>query len=66
MTRLEKIEREIEMLGPEELKKFRAWFEEYDAALWDSQIKADAKAGRLDKLGEEALAAHRAGRTTPL
>jgi hypothetical protein len=66
MTTLEKIEREIEALGPEELKKFRAWFAEFDAAQWDAQIAADAISGRLDDLGNAALAAHRAKRTTPL
>jgi hypothetical protein len=66
MTKLEKIERDIEALGPEELRKFREWFEEFDAAQWDAQIEADAASGRLDKLGHAALAAHRARRTTPL
>ncbi len=66
MTKLERIEREIEALGPEELEKFRRWFEVFDAAQWDAQIEADALGGRLDKLGRAALAAHRAGRTTPL
>jgi hypothetical protein len=66
MSRLEKIEREIEALGPEELRRFREWFEEFDAARWDAQIESDALSGRLDKLGEAALAAHRARRTTPL
>jgi hypothetical protein len=34
--------------------------------LWDKQIDADAKAGRLDKLAEKALEDYRAGRTKPL
>jgi len=66
MTRLEKIEREIEALAPDDLARFRRWFAEYDAARWDARIEADAGSGRLDALGEKALAAHRAGRTRPL
>ncbi|MBN9072762.1 MAG: hypothetical protein J0H34_14460 [Rhizobiales bacterium] len=66
MTRLQKIERDIEALAPEELARFRLWFAEYDAANWGIQIEADAKAGRLDALAEKALADHRSGRTRPL
>jgi len=33
---------------------------------WDQQIEADAKAGKLDALADEALADHRAGRSRKL
>jgi hypothetical protein len=66
MTKLEKIEQDIEALEPGELARFRAWFAEFDAANWDAEIEADAKAGRLDALADRALADHRAGRTRPL
>lgn len=61
MTRIE-IERAIEQLSPEELANFRRWFVEFDAAAWDAQIEADAAAGKLDALAEEALAEYRAGK----
>jgi len=32
---------------------------------WDRQIKADVKAGKLDRLAEEALEEFRAGKTRP-
>ena len=32
---------------------------------WDRQIEADAKAGKLDRLAEEALEEFRAGKTRP-
>jgi hypothetical protein len=51
---------------PEELKKFRAWFAEFDARAWDAQIEADSKAGKLDALVAEALAEHEAGETREL
>lgn len=41
-------------------------FEALQADMWDRQFEADAKAGRLDRLAEQALADHRAGRTRPL
>ena len=66
MTKLEKIEREIETLGPDDLARFRRWFAEYDADKWDAQIEADALTGELDALADKALADHRAGPTRPL
>lgn len=33
---------------------------------WDKQIEEDAKAGKLDKLMEEARRDHRQGKTKPL
>ena len=48
------IEQAIIELSPEELARFRAWFDEYDAEVWDKQIEADAKSGCLDKLNSEA------------
>ncbi|AZV20624.1 MULTISPECIES: hypothetical protein [Mesorhizobium] len=66
MTKLEQIEKSVAELSPEELKAFAAWFEALREDMWDRQIEADAKAGRLDKLAEQALTDHRAGRTRPL
>ena len=66
MTTAEDIERAIEQLAPDELARFRAWFETFDAAQFDAAIQRDARAGKLDKLAEEALAEHRAGRSRKL
>jgi len=66
MGRIEKIEQEIQALSPEELAQFRAWFLEYDWAIWDGQIERDAEAGRLDDLATRALRDHTAGKTTPI
>jgi hypothetical protein len=62
MTKSEDIEKAVERLSPEELAKFRAWFEEFDARLFDERIERDAKAGKLDTLMAEARANHAAGR----
>jgi hypothetical protein len=66
MSKVEKLERQIEALSPEELAQFRAWFTEFDWAAWDAQLQRDAQAGRLDALAEKALADHAAGKTKPL
>ena len=66
MTRLERIEREVEQLSDEEMVRFRVWLEAHDASRFDTAIEADAASGRLDALADEALAAFRAGLTKPL
>ena len=55
MSDLEEIEQKIRKLPPSELAKFRDWFTEFDHLLWDRQIEADSKAGKLDSLAAEAL-----------
>lgn len=66
MSKIESIGREIERLDDESFAAFRAWFIDYENSRWDRQIEADAVAGKLDPLIEEALAEHRAGKTRPL
>ena len=66
MTKVEKLEREVRELDRAELAAFREWFRKYDSNEWDQQIEVDARAGRLDKLAEEALAAHKAGKSKEL
>jgi hypothetical protein len=56
----------VTQLSPEQLADFQAWFTEYDAQKWDTQIAEDAAAGRLDALADEALADLRNSRTTAL
>jgi hypothetical protein len=66
MSTVQDIENAIRQLSPEDLAAFRAWFAEFDAAVWDRQVEADVAAGRLDQLAEEALQEFRAGRCTDL
>ena len=66
MSKVEKIEQEVQALSPEDLARFRAWFLEFDWTAWDHQIEQDARAGRLDALAEQALRDHAAGKTKPL
>jgi len=39
---------------------------ESDAKVWDRQIEADLKAGKLDELVDQALADFKAGKATDL
>ena len=61
MTRVETIEEEIQSLSQAEFERLREWILETDWQRWDKQIEEDAAAGKLDKLFEKALAAHRTG-----
>lgn len=66
MSELERLEKAVEGLSPGDLARFREWFAEFDARLWDAQIERDAKAGRLDSVVAEALDDYRAGKTRDL
>ncbi len=65
MTKIEKLEREIETLSEGELSEFRQWYAEFDASTWDREIEADVRSGALDQLGDEAIDEHKAGRSRP-
>ena len=56
---------QVQKLPAKDRFELARWLREYEADLWDKQIEADIRAGKLDKLGEEALAELRAGRTRP-
>jgi predicted esterase len=66
MTKVEKLEKEVQGLSRSELEAFREWFREYDSEEWDRQIEKDVRAGKLDKFAEEALAEHNAGKSKEL
>jgi hypothetical protein len=66
VTTLEDIEKAVAELPADQLARFRAWFEEFDARQFDQKIERDAKAGRLDRLAEQALADLRIGRVREL
>ena len=53
---VEEIEMAVSKLASEQLVKFRAWFEAFDAARFDEKIERDVKNGKLDKLSEQAQA----------
>jgi len=58
---IEEIEKAVAELPPDKLAEFRAWYESFDADLWDRQFEADVKAGKWDKWADEALEEHKKG-----
>ena len=66
MGKVEIIEGQVKQLSREELTEFREWFAGFDAEVWDRQLEADVKAGKLDALAENALRDHLAGHSTKL
>ncbi|MCW5873814.1 MAG: hypothetical protein KIS88_04135 [Anaerolineales bacterium] len=59
---IREIEEAIRKLNPDDLARFRQWYQEFDAAVWDHQIEVDSLSGRLDRLAEEATEEYRAGK----
>lgn len=62
----EDLEKAVANLPPDQFARFRDWFEAFDAARFDQKIERDAKAGKLDRLAEQALADFREGRAREL
>lgn len=62
MTDIQEIERAIAQLSRSQLAEFRRWFAKFDADAWDEQIEADAAAGKLDAVADEALADYHSGK----
>jgi hypothetical protein len=63
---IKEIESAVKDLSAEELASFRQWYADFDAEEWNRQIEADAYTGKLDRLGDQALADHKAGLTKEL
>ena len=63
MAKVNELTNEVQQLNRDELAEFRDWFRKYDSDEWDKEIEQDVLAGKLDKLGNEAIAEHKAGRT---
>ena len=66
MSEVEQLEQRVSNLPPKDLAQFRAWFLEFDSQVWDQQIEADLKAGKLDSLIAEARAEFKQGKSRPL
>ena len=66
MSKVEQIEDQIKRLSSDKLAAFRQRFSQFDAEPWDQQFEADVKAGKLDKLADQALLGHTAGKSTKL
>jgi hypothetical protein len=65
MSTVAEIKSAIRKLKPQEIHKVGHLVDELREKLWDKEIEADAKAGKLDKLMEEARQDFLAGRCKP-
>lgn len=59
MSTVAEIEKAIQKLTPKEIVAVADWLQEFREEMWDQQIAADAKAGKLDFLVKEAKAARK-------
>ena len=58
---VQELQAAVSQLSAQELARFREWFEEFEAKMWDEQFEKDVKSGKLDHLAERAIADLRAG-----
>lgn len=63
---IEDIEKAVTKLPPDQFARFRAWFEQFDAARFDQKIERDAAEGQLDRLADDALRDLQDGRVRKL
>jgi SOS-response transcriptional repressor LexA len=63
---VDEIEKAITKLSSKERARLLKLLEEMDAAEWDRKFEEDVKAGKLDKLADEAIAEHKKGLTREL
>jgi hypothetical protein len=66
MMTVQEIEHAVSQLSKDDFTQFRVWFEAFEAELWDTQFEQDVKAGRLDRLANQAIADFQAGKCTEL
>ena len=66
MQMVQEVELAVSRLSLEELTRFREWFDEFEAKVWDKKFEADAKSGKLDELANQAIADFRAGKCREL
>lgn len=65
MQTITEIEDAIGRLSEDEMFMLVERLESKMAITWDRQIEGDVRNGRLNKIAQQALAEHRAGRSSP-
>ena len=63
---IQELKKAVIQLHPKDLVRFRVWFDEFDAQIWDKQFEADTESGKIDKIAEKALNDYRAGKAKEL
>ncbi|MCX6038761.1 MAG: hypothetical protein NTW99_12915 [Chloroflexi bacterium] len=63
---IQELKQAVTQLPSKDLARFREWFDEFEAQVWDKQFETDAKSGKLEKISEQALNNYRAGKAKEL
>ena len=58
---VQQIKKAVSRLPQVQLKEFRIWFEEFDAAQWDKEFEEDVASGKLNDLATQAISDFRKG-----
>ena len=66
MQIVQELQSAVSQLSAYELARFREWFDEFDAIAWDKQFEEDVESGKLDQLGNQAIADFREGKCKKL
>jgi len=66
MQAVQELQSAVSQLSADELARFREWFDEFDAKVWDKQFEEDVKSGKLDQLADQAISDFRAGKCKEL
>ncbi len=66
MNKVRDIQSAMKNLSKEDKVALREWFQQLDAEEWDKQFEEDAKSGKLDDLGNQAIADFRSGKSREL
>lgn len=62
MYTIQDIKSAVSQLSKADLARFKEWFEEFDAKLWDEQFEADVTSGKFDELANRAVSDFKAGK----
>lgn len=62
MSTVQDLKQAVSQLAPKDLARFRKWFSEFDAKVWDKQFEQDVRSGKLDRLAKKAITDHQAGK----
>ena len=54
VSEIEELETRVRQLPRDDFNKFRDWFLQLDDELWDAQIQSDFRAGKFNRLIENA------------
>ena len=55
MQAVQELQSAVSQLSADEFARFREWFDEFDAEVWDRQFEKDVKSKKLDRFANQAI-----------